>query len=80
MFQVEKCGIVILQRAECEPMNFLGNGSEDPFPARNYKCPFGDRGGKYSLVLLQKETIPKESGIVFDHGEWLTCILDHAQI
>ena len=31
--------------------------SQDALPARNYKCPFGDRGGKHSLVLLQKETI-----------------------
>ena len=33
-----------------------------------------------SPVLLQKETTPKESGIIFCRGERLTCLLDHAQI
>lgn len=33
-----------------------------------------------SPVLLQKQTTPKESGIIFRRGERLTCLLDHTQI
>lgn len=55
-FQVEKCDIVILQRAELEFMKFLGfyTGSRVTLPPGTLKYPFVDQGEEQSPVCYKK--------------------------
>lgn len=66
-FQVEKRDIVSVQRVEPESLKFY-TGSRDALPPRTRKCAFGEKG-EHSPVWLHKETMCKESGIVFYYGE-----------